>query len=75
MDLTNTSILKLPLPSMIPTARLVPQEWQDTLEEKMYAARVWMREQGLGDAETPRLPVRPVEQLEEPVRLKVRRVA
>lgn len=75
MDLTNTAILKLPLPSSIPTARLVPQEWQDTLEEKMYAARVWMREQGLRDAETPRLPVRPVEKLEEPVQLKVRRVA
>ncbi len=75
MDLTNTAILKLPLPSTIPTARLVPQEWQDTLEEKMYAARVWMREHGLRDAETHRLPGRPVEQLEEPVQLKVRRVA
>jgi hypothetical protein len=75
MDLTNTTILKLPLPSTIPTARLVPQEWQDSLEQKMYAARVWMREHGLRDEGSPRLPVCPVEELEEPVKLKVRRVA
>ena len=41
----------------------------------MYAARVWMREHGLRDEGSPRLPVCPVEELEEPVKLKVRRVA
>jgi hypothetical protein len=75
MDLTNTAVLKLPLPSAIPTARLVPQEWQDTLEEKLYAARVWMRERGLRDGETPALPVQEVPMLEEPAEISVRRVA
>ncbi len=75
MDLNNTAVLKLPLPSAIPTARLVPQEWQDTLEEKLYAARVWMRERGLRNDEPAALPVQELPKLEEPTEISVRRVA